>query len=169
MEDYSTRNNYSCDKCVNRRSKRKCQRCVHEADKRPSKFRLDKSVQSVCPALSVDGQDCSVILSIRDWKRKIREIDEEIRRRDRDSTVDAQPIIDFIDATRMLQGKRLHCLEDHLLVENVLSHAFTYVSCDKLIVSLDSIRGRENARIELIREKDNLQKKIDDAMKGLGI
>lgn len=161
-------NNYSCDNCLNRGRERKCKRCFHEADKKPSKFKLDKSAQ-LCPAMSSDGQECSTVAEIRELKRKIAEIDEEIRLIDQCAPVDAKPVIDFVDSTHMLHGVRLYGAEDHIMVEGVVSRAFGYISCTALIAALEEIRNKEDRKISLRRKRDELHGKVNYAMKKLGI
>lgn len=161
-------NNYSCVNCLNRGCERKCKRCFHEADKKPTKFKLDKSSQP-CPALSNDGSECSTVTEIRELKSKIAEIDEKIRLIDQCTPVDAKPIIDFIDATHRLNEMRLYSVEDHMMVEYIVSSAFGYVSCAALIASLEEVRNKENRKIHLRRERNELQEKVNTAMKKLGI
>ena len=161
-------NNYSCDNCLNRGCERKCKRCFHEADKKPSKFKLDKSAQ-MCPALSNDGSECSTVTEIRELKSKIAEIDEEISLIDQCGPVDAQPIIDFVNSTHMLHGLRLYGVEAHTMVEGVVSRAFGYISCTALLAALEEIRNKEDRKISLRRKRDELQGKVNDAMKKLGI
>ena len=46
---------YSCDECKNRGMTSRCKRCIHTADKKPTKFKLDKNAVP-CPAYSNDNK-----------------------------------------------------------------------------------------------------------------
>jgi hypothetical protein len=109
------------------------------------------------------------VTEIRELKRKIAEIGEEIRLIDQCAPVDAKPVIDFVDATYRLHGVRLYGVEDHIRAEGVVSRAFGYISCTALIAVLEEIRNKEDRKISLRRKQDELQEKVNDAMKKLGI
>ena len=62
---------YSCDECKNRGMTSRCKRCIHTADKKPTKFKLDKNAVP-CPAYSNDNKECNLIAEIRVWKEEIK-------------------------------------------------------------------------------------------------
>ena len=159
---------YSCDECKNRGASNKCKRCIHTADKKPTKFKLDKSAVP-CPAYSNDNQECNLIISIRVLKEEIKKIDLEIKAQE---LVDVKPVMDFLYACNHITPSRYFsytsCYDnEHLL--NVISSAFHVVSGSQLISTLQTIREREATLIELRRKRDELNNKIEEAKKKLGI
>jgi hypothetical protein len=64
---------------------------------------------------------------------------------------------------------QLYGVEDHIMAEGVVSRAFGYISCTALIAALEEIRDKEDRKISLRRKRDELQGKVNVAMKKLGI
>ena len=160
---------YSCDQCKNRESK-KCGRCWKTADKKPSRFKLDKSaVITPCAAHLNDRDECSLITSIRAWNEEIKQIDENIKSVE---DVNMQVVLDFIvhmDKIRYLMYDGCNSIAKNKIVLDVVSDALHCVSYRKLIDTLTFARERESKLIDLRRQRNELQSKIDDAKRKLGI
>lgn len=159
---------YSCDECKNRGMTSRCKRCIHTADKKPTKFKLDKNAVP-CPAYSNDNKECNLIVSIRVWKEEIEKIDLEIKAQE---LIDVKPVMDFFYACNHIIPSRFFasttCYDnEHLL--NVIGGSFHVVSASQLISTLQAIREREATLIELRRKRDEVNQKIEDAKKKLGI
>lgn len=159
---------YSCDECKNRGMTSRCSRCIRTSDKKPTKFKLDRSAVP-CPAYSNDNQECNLIVSIRVWKEEIKKIDLEIKAQE---LIDVKPIMDFLYACNHIVPSRFlsytSCYDnEHLL--GVISSAFHVVSGSQLISTLQAIREREANLIELRRKRDGFTQQIEDAKKKLGI
>ena len=158
---------YSCDECKNRGMTGRCSRCVRTIDKKPSKFKLDKSAVP-CPAYSNDNQECNLIAEIRTWKEEVERIASEIDTQER---IDVKPVIDFLYANSQITPKRLPfgSYLDSEFALHVISSSFHVVSCKQLIDTLQAIHRREEILIELRRKRDEYIHKIEDAKKKLGI
>lgn len=161
--------NYSCDQCKHRHTHKGCSRCVKTADKKPSRFRLDKTAIIVpCPAYANDHGECSLVSSIRAWNEEIKNIDAEMSLVE---TVDTKPLLDLLfhtDKLRYMYDGRGNCYDNQLALD-VLSDVFHYVSCNKAIETIKLISEREEKLILLRRRKSDIQLKINNAKRELGI
>lgn len=160
---------YSCDQCKHRHTRKGCSRCIKTADKKPSRFKLDKKTVIVpCQAYANDHEECSLVSSIRAWNEEIKHIDVEMSLVE---TVDTRPLLDLLlytDKMRYMYDGRGNCYDNQLAL-GVLSDAFHYISCNEIIETIKSISEREEKLILLRRRKSDIQSKINNAKQKLGI
>lgn len=161
--------NYSCDQCKNRHTQKWCSRCLKTADKKPSRFKLDKTAMVVpCPAYANDHEECSLVSDIRAWNEEIKQVDMMISQVE---SVDTKPLLDLLlytDKLRYMYDGRGNCYNNEIALA-VVSDAFHYISCKKIIDVLTQISEREEKLILLRRQKAEAQSKVDAAKRKLGI
>lgn len=161
--------NYSCDQCKNRHTQKGCSRCLKMADKKPSRFKLDKTAMIVpCPAYANDHEECSLVSDIRALNEEIKHIDAMISQVE---SVDTKPLLALLFYTDKLRymydggGNRY----SNEIVLAIVSEAFHCVSCKQVVNTLTQISEREEKLITLRRQKKDAQSKIDAAKRKLGI
>ena len=161
---------YSCDKCKNRHNQKRCKRCLKTADKKPSRFKLDKTSMAPCPAYENGLEECSLISDIRTWNEEIKQLDIM---RSQIESIDTKPLTDLLlhmdKISYMYDGKGVRNRYDNEIVLAIVSDALHHVSCKEVIDTLTQIRDREEKLIVLRRQKADVQSKIDAAKRKLGI
>ena len=161
--------NYSCDQCKNRHTPKRCSRCLKTADKKPSRFKLDKAAMIVpCPAYANDHEECSLVSDIRAWNEEIKQVDIMISQVE---SVDTKPLLDLLlhtDKLRYMYDGRGNCYDNEIALA-VVSDAFRYISCKEIIDVLTQISEREEKLILLRRQKAEAQSNVDAAKRKLGI
>ena len=155
-------NSYSCGECKNRNYEKTCKRCVHRVGKRPTKFKLDESVQP-CHSSSSNLTECSLITDIRRWKEEIQQIDNQIHGFDK---IDIYPIMEFMKETARL-SQLCECIHhselEQEIIEERLSQILQCIDIDKLIGALMTVHTRESVRSHLRNQRTEIQQKITEA------
>ena len=164
---------YSCDQCKNLGTN-KCSRCKHTRDKKPSKFRPSKVTVLDCALYSQERRECSLIANIKTWNEEIKTIDEAI---DSVKNVNITNIVKFFyesggmcrvwDYVEMRM--RSSQTYDNEILLQVISESLHQVSYEQLIAEFAHVNERDMRLTELRNQKSELEAKIQDAKRQLGI